>query len=87
MLLRRRVGLLRGRALITEAARMALAAVLAAVVALGVWWPLDSALGRSTAGQLGSLVPALAAAGAVYLASARALGLAEIAVLRSLLRR
>ena len=64
MLLRRRVGLLGGRALITEAARIALAAVLAAVVALGVWWPLDSALGRSTAGQLGSLVPALAAAGA-----------------------
>jgi putative peptidoglycan lipid II flippase len=87
VLLRRRVGLLGGRALITEAARIALAAVLAAVVALGVWWPLDSALGRSTAGQLGSLVPALAAAGAVYLAAARALGLAEIAVLRSLLRR
>jgi putative peptidoglycan lipid II flippase len=87
VLLRRRVGLLGGRALIAEAARIALAAALAAVVALGVWWPLDAVLGRSTVGQLGSLVPALAAAGAVYLAAARVLGLAEIAVLRSLIRR
>jgi putative peptidoglycan lipid II flippase len=87
VLLRRRVGLLGGRALIAEAVRIALAAALAAVVALGVWWPLDAVLGRSTVGQLGSLVPALAAAGAVYLAAARVLGLAEIAVLRSLIRR
>jgi putative peptidoglycan lipid II flippase len=87
VLLRRRVGLLGGRALLSESGRIAVASAATAVVAVAVWWPLDHALGRSTAGQVGSLLPALTAAAGVYLALARALGLAEIAVLRSLLRR
>src|SRR3954447_1784163 len=87
VLLRRRVGLLGGRALLSECGRIVIAAAVAAAVALAVWWALDEVLGRSTVGQVCSLLPALAAAGAAYLLLARAFGLSEVGVLRSLVRR
>jgi putative peptidoglycan lipid II flippase len=85
VLLRRRVGLLGGRALVSEGVRIVVATAVAAGLAVAVWWLLDQLLGRSTAGQLGSLLPALAVAAAAYLALARAFRLPEVAVLGSLL--
>ena len=54
------------------------------VVAYGVWYVLDSALGRSFAAQLVSLGVALGVGGAVYLAVCSALRVREMAALLSL---
>ena len=54
------------------------------VVAYGVWYVLDDALGRSFAAQLVSLGVALGVGGAVYLAACRALRVREMTALLSL---
>ena len=61
--------------------------MLAAVVAYGVWWLLDDALGRSLGAQVVSLGAALAAGGAAYLVACRVLGVRELATLLSLRSR
>jgi hypothetical protein len=58
-----------------------------AVVAYAVWWGLDEALGRTFLAQLVSVFTALAAGGAVYLISARLLGIRELQALLSLRSR
>jgi putative peptidoglycan lipid II flippase len=82
--LRRRVG----RIDLSETTRsfllVCLASAALALVALGVWWVLDEALGRSFLAQLVSLGAALSAGGGVYLVACRALGVPEIATLLSL---
>jgi putative peptidoglycan lipid II flippase len=67
--------------------RVVVASAVAGAVAFGVWYPLDEALGRSTVGQLLSLLPALTASMLVYLALARLLRVREIEALLSLRRR
>jgi putative peptidoglycan lipid II flippase len=67
--------------------RVAVASAVAGVVAFAVWYPLDDALGRSTGGQLLSLLPALTASVLVYLTLARLLRVREIEALLSLRRR
>jgi hypothetical protein len=63
--------------------------VAASVAALAyfVWLPLDRALGRSVAGQLGSLLPALVSATALYLGACRLLRVRELDALLSLRSR
>ena len=82
--LRRRVG----RIDLSETTRsfllVCLASAALALVAFGVWWVLDEALGRSFLAQLVSLGAALTAGSGVYLVACRALGVPEIATLLSL---
>jgi putative peptidoglycan lipid II flippase len=85
--LRRRAGAIDLRATVDSFLRVSAASAALAVVAFGSWWLLDDALGRSFSGQLASLVTALVAGGAVYLAAARALRVPEMATLLSLRRR
>ena len=87
LLIRRRLGGIEGGRTAAAAARIALAAAAAAGIAFAVWYPLDSALGRSFGGQFVSLGFALAAAGAVYLGSCRALEVPELELAMSLRRR
>jgi putative peptidoglycan lipid II flippase len=58
-----------------------------AALAFFVWWPLDHALGRSFGGQIGSLLPALIVATALYLGACRLIGVRELDALLSLRRR
>jgi putative peptidoglycan lipid II flippase len=67
--------------------RVVAASAVAAVVAYAVWRPLDSTAGRSLAGQLASLVPAIVAATVAYLAASRALRVREMQALLSLRSR
>ncbi len=82
--LRRRTGRLDLNAVVRSLALVTLAAVALAVIAYGVWWLLDDALGRSLAAQVVSLSAALVAGGAAYLLACRALGVREITTLLSL---
>jgi putative peptidoglycan lipid II flippase len=87
VLLRRRVGSLEGGSVLVDTTRIAFAAACCGGLALAVWWPLDAALGRSTPAQLVSLGGGLAAGIVVYLGLARLLGLSEMEIIGSLLRR
>jgi putative peptidoglycan lipid II flippase len=82
--LRRRVGAVDLGETTRSFLLVCLASAALAIVAFGVWWGLDEALGRSFPGQLLSLGAALLAGGGVYLAACRALGVPEIATLLSL---
>jgi hypothetical protein len=62
-------------------ARIAVAAAVAAGASYGVWRGLDSVLGTGLLAQLLALGAGLAAAGLVYVALARALGLRELEAL------
>jgi putative peptidoglycan lipid II flippase len=82
--LRERLGGVDFAAVLRSFVRIVPAALLAGAVAWLVWRVLDDAFGRSTLGQLGSLLPALAAAGAVYLGACALLGVREMQALLSL---
>jgi putative peptidoglycan lipid II flippase len=86
-LLRRRIGRLDGSRIVSSFLRIAAAGCLVAVVAYGVWRPLDSVLGRSLAAQIVSLGAALVLAIAVYLGACRLLRVRELDVLYSLRTR
>jgi putative peptidoglycan lipid II flippase len=86
-LLRRRIGRLDGSRIASSFLRIAAAGCLVAVVAYGVWRPLDSVLGRSLAAQIFSLGAALVLAIAVYLGACRLLRVRELEVLYSLRTR
>ncbi len=87
LLLRRRLE----RMELTETARatglIVLASVALAGVSYGVWYGLDAAAGRSLGGQLISVLTALTAGTAVYLAACRLLGVRELQALLSLRAR
>ena len=87
LIMRSRLGRIDFGAVTASFVRVTVASVVAAAVAFGVWKELDDAFGRSLAGQLGSLVPALAAAVAVYLGLARLLRVREMQALLSLRSR
>jgi putative peptidoglycan lipid II flippase len=82
--LRRRLGRIDFGGVGGSFARVLVASTVAGVVAYAIWRSLDPSLGRSLAGQLGSLVPALAGAVGAYLAAARALRVREMQALLSL---
>jgi putative peptidoglycan lipid II flippase len=82
----RRIQGLELAATVAAIARIVVAAAVVAVVAYGVWRPLDSAFGRSVIGQVGSLLPALTVAGAAYLACCRLLRVRELDAFRSFRR-
>ena len=87
LLLRTRLGRLEGRAIGAAYVRIVLASALAAGAAFGVWYGLDSAVGRGTGGQIVSVGMGVAAAVGLYLAAARILGVRELDALLSLARR
>ena len=82
--LRRRTGRLDLTATVRSFERVVLASAVLGAVSFGIWWGLDSALGRSFPAQVLSLGTALLVGGAVYLAACRALGVPEMATLLSL---
>jgi putative peptidoglycan lipid II flippase len=84
LLLRRRLERIEFAEVVSSFARVAVAAAVAGAVAFAVWKPLDAVAGRSLAGQLASLVPALVAAVVAYLGACRALRVREIQALLSL---
>jgi putative peptidoglycan lipid II flippase len=84
ILLRRRLGRIDGRAIARSLVPIVGASALVAVLAYGVWRPLDHALGRSFLAQALSLGMALAVSVAGYLAACRALRVREMRALLSL---
>ena len=82
----RRVGGVEPAATLTALARIIVAAVVSAFVAVVVWWGVDEALGRSVVGQVLSVGLALAAGTVAYLAASRALGVRELGSLFALRR-
>lgn len=84
IVLRRRLGTIGFGGIAVSFGRVLVAAAIAGAVAFAVWKPLDAAAGRSLAGQLASLLPALAAAVLAYLGAARALRIRELQALLSL---
>jgi putative peptidoglycan lipid II flippase len=86
-ILRREFDGLELRRLFSTAARIALASAALAGAGWLVWDLLDSVLGRGLAGQIVSLGGGLVVGGAVYLAAARLLRIAELEQIMRLLRR
>ena len=87
ILLRRRISGLQVASTATAIGRIVVASAVVAAVAYGVWEPLDSALGRSLAAQIGTLGVALAASFGAYLAMCRIVGVREVTALLSVGRR
>ena len=81
VMLRRRIGLERLRRTGGAVLRIGAASVLAAAVALGAWYGVDSAVGEGALGQLLALAAGLGAAGIAYLVTVHALGLSELEAL------
>jgi putative peptidoglycan lipid II flippase len=86
-LLRRRLGRIEGRETADSVSRIFGASLALGVVAFGVWYLLDRALGRSFGGQLVSVSAALAAGTGVYLGACRALHVRELEALLALRTR
>jgi len=86
ILLRRRVGSLRGSETARHAGRVVLATAYCTVAAL-IWIPLASILGTGVLATFLCVAAGLGAAGFCYLLSARYLAIPEMAVLGSLLPR
>jgi putative peptidoglycan lipid II flippase len=87
VLMRPRVRDVQERRTASSLLRIVVASAALAVVALGIWWALDTALGRSLWAQLVSLGSALVAGGVVYLGACRALHVRELEALLALRRR
>jgi len=87
VLLRRRLGRLDGGEIAQTVTRVALASAAVALVAWGVWKPLDSALGRSFGAQAVSVGLALAAALLTYFVACKTLRVRELQTLLALRRR
>ncbi len=81
VMMRRRLGLDHVGRTIGVVARVGVAGVLAAATALAVWYGLDVWLGESLPAQVVSLGAGFGAGAALYLGSARALGLRELETL------
>jgi putative peptidoglycan lipid II flippase len=85
LLLRRELGGIEGGRTLAAALRMLLAAALLGGVSYGVWYGLDSALGRSFIAQAVSVLTALAAGFAAYAAAVWVLRVPEAHQIRRLL--
>jgi putative peptidoglycan lipid II flippase len=86
-ILRRRLGPLGGRAIVSSFARIGVASAFAAGASYGVWSALDALVGDSLGAQILSVGVALVCGGAVYLGSAAVLRVRELRTLLSLRRR
>ncbi|HEY6015968.1 MAG TPA: murein biosynthesis integral membrane protein MurJ [Gaiellaceae bacterium] len=86
VLLRARLGRVDLTDTLAAVGQILIAASLCAGAAYFTWWPIDDALGRSTAAQVVSVGTALAAGLAVYVAAARLLGIQELRALGALRR-
>jgi putative peptidoglycan lipid II flippase len=86
VLLRARLGRVDLTDTLAAVGQILIAASLCAGTAYFTWWPIDDALGRSTAAQVVSVGTALAAGLAVYVAAARLLGIQELRALGALRR-
>ena len=84
VLLRRRIGRVNFSDISSSFVRILAAATLAGATAFGVWAAIDSVVGRSLGGQLVSVLPAVAAAVAVYFAACFAFRVREMRALLSL---
>jgi putative peptidoglycan lipid II flippase len=84
-LLRGDLGGIEGAQTLAAAARMLAAAALLGAVSYGVWYGLDSALGRGLAGQIVSVLTALTAGVVVYAAAVWAMKLPEALQIKRLL--
>jgi putative peptidoglycan lipid II flippase len=84
-LLRRDLGGIEGRQTLAAAARMLAAAALLGGVSYGVWYGLDSALGRGLAGQIVAVLTALTAGVIVYAGAVWAMRLPEALQIKRLL--
>jgi putative peptidoglycan lipid II flippase len=84
-MLRRELAGIEGALLVSTAIRMLAAAALLAAVAYFVWKGLDDALGRSLAGQVGSVFAAIAAGSAAYAAAVWLLRVPEARQIQRLL--
>jgi putative peptidoglycan lipid II flippase len=87
VLLRRHIGRIDGDEIVASTIRIVAASAVVAVVAFGVWYPLDAALGRSFGGQAVSVGLASAASVAAYAIACRALSVREMQALLSLRNR
>jgi putative peptidoglycan lipid II flippase len=87
VLLRRHIGRIDGGEIAASTIRIVAASAVVAVVAFGVWYPLDAALGRSFGGQVVSVGLASAASVAAYAIACRALSVREMQALLSLRNR
>jgi putative peptidoglycan lipid II flippase len=87
VLMRRRIGRIDFARTARSLGLVAVASAVLAVVAFGVWYGLDEALGRSFGAQVVSLGTALAAGLAAYLISCRLLGVRELEALLQLRTR
>ncbi|HEV3408588.1 MAG TPA: murein biosynthesis integral membrane protein MurJ [Gaiellaceae bacterium] len=87
VVLRRRLGRLEGRAILSSYVRIVVASAAAALVAFAAWYALDDVLGRSLGAQALSVVGAIAAAVGVFVAVARILRVRELDAVLSLVRR
>jgi putative peptidoglycan lipid II flippase len=85
--LRQRVGGLDLNRVTSAIVRITTASAILGIVAFGVWYGLDAALGRSVAAQIVSLGAALAVGGAVYLGACAVLRVRELDVLRQTISR
>ena len=85
-LMRKRVVAVDASATLGALARILVASAVAAGAAAIVWWGVDALVGRSVVGQIVSVGGGLGAAGAVYVASCRVLGVRELGSLLALRR-
>ena len=83
----RRGGRIDGGEIAASTVKIVAASAVVAVVAFGVWDPLDMALGRSFGGQVVSVGLALVASVAAYAIACRALSVREMQALLSLRTR
>jgi putative peptidoglycan lipid II flippase len=86
-ILRRRLGRMDGRAILSSYGRILLASAGAAAAALGVWYGLDEVLGRSLGAQIVAVGTGVLAGAASFLAGAALLRVRELQTLLSLRRR
>jgi putative peptidoglycan lipid II flippase len=86
VLMSRRLGGLETGASLGALARIVAASVVAAGLAVLIWWVLDESLGRSVAAQIVSVGLALCAGAAAYVGACRALGVRELGSLLALRR-
>jgi len=87
ILLRKAIGRIDGGEILASTIKIVGASAVVAVVAFGVWDPLDTALGRSFGGQLVSVGLAWVASVAAYAIACRALSVREMQALLSLRTR
>jgi len=86
VLMWKRVGGVELAATLSALTRIILASVVASGLAVGVWWTLDAALGRSTVAQILSVGLALGVGTAAYVGACRLLGVRELGSLLALRR-